>query len=63
MKDYLYREPCDDFPVAMAYVPGSILRESAKIWKRVTATAPSSLSSTNRLQEGDVVTDECTVFQ
>ena len=21
MKDYLYREPCDDFPVAMAYVP------------------------------------------
>lgn len=21
MKDYLYREPCDDFPIAMAYVP------------------------------------------
>lgn len=21
MKDYLYREPCDEFPIAMAYVP------------------------------------------
>lgn len=21
MKDYLFREPCDEFPIAMAYVP------------------------------------------
>lgn len=41
--------------------PGSILTESAKIWKKDTAMAPSFLSSTNHLQEGDVVTDEHTI--
>ena len=41
--------------------PGSILTESAKIWKKDTATAPSFLSSTNHLQEGDVVKDEHTI--
>ncbi len=40
---------------------GSTSTGSAKIWKRDSATAPSSPNSTNHLQEGDVVTDEHTI--
>ena len=43
--------------------PGSASMGSAKIWKKGIATAPSFLNLTNLLQEGDVVTDEYTIYR
>ena len=58
MKDYSFEEPFEKYPLAMAYVPCSILRKCMKIWKKATKPVPFSPNLTNPLQEGDVSNEQ-----
>lgn len=58
MQDFMRDEPIDNFPVAMAYVPGSILTECLKIWIGHSMRVPFFRFWINLLR-GDDVYDEC----
>lgn len=58
MKDYSFEEPFEKYPLAMAYVPGSILPKCMKIWKKDTGPVLFSPNLTNPLQEGDVSNEQ-----
>lgn len=63
MKDYLYREPCDDFPIAMAYVPWQRFNGICENLEKGYCDGTVFPELDKLLQEGDVVTDEYTIYR
>ena len=63
MKDYMYKDNIDKFPVAMAYVPWQHFNGICDNLEEGYCAGTISRNLTNHSQEGDAVNHEYALFK